>query len=153
MDIRFRNKSKTKVITDYRLRKLALKVPAYILELESQFDAEVSIVFIDEDEMQELNNTYRAKDRPTDILSFRLNEGEFAGINPNVLGDIAISLPVAARQAKQYGVTIDREITRLLVHGVLHLLGYDHIEAVDAKVMLPMQERYIDEVCHACRIK
>lgn len=153
MEIRFRNKSKSKVISDYRLRKHAQRVPQYILEQEDLPDAEVSIVFIDDEEMKELNSRYRHKDRTTDILSFRLNEGEFADINPNVLGDIAISLPVAGIQAVEYETSIDVEMVRLLVHGVLHLLGYDHMTPEDEKVMMPIQERYIDEICRTFKIK
>lgn len=153
MDIRFRNKSKSGVISDYRLRKLAVRVPTYVLELENHLDDEVSIVFIDDEEMRELNMQYRAKDKPTDILSFRLNEGEFAGISPNVLGDIAISLPIAERQAKEYGTSIDVELARLLIHGTLHLLGYDHIAPRDAKVMMPLQEQLLVDACKKLRIK
>lgn len=76
--------------------------------------------------MRTLNRRYRGKDKPTDVLSFSLQEGEFAHIQPNILGDIVISVPTAARQAADAGHSFKKEIDRLLVHGLLHLIGYDH---------------------------
>jgi rRNA maturation RNase YbeY len=76
--------------------------------------------------MRSLNRQYRGKDRTTDVLSFPLREGRFSGIQSHILGDIVLSLPTAARQAKEAGESYRAEIGRLLVHGYLHLLGYDH---------------------------
>jgi probable rRNA maturation factor len=76
--------------------------------------------------MRSLNRQYRGKDRTTDVLSFPLREGRFSRVQPHVLGDIVLSLPAAARQAKAAGEPYHIEIERLLVHGYLHLLGYDH---------------------------
>lgn len=76
--------------------------------------------------MRTLNRTYRGKDRTTDVLSFPLQEGANTGLQPQMLGDIVISLPAAGRQARAAGGTVREEVDRLLVHGFLHLLGYDH---------------------------
>ncbi len=76
--------------------------------------------------MRRLNRTYRGKDRTTDVLSFSFREGAFADLHRQVLGDIVICLPTAARQAKEAGDTLQSEVDRLLVHGLLHLVGYDH---------------------------
>jgi probable rRNA maturation factor len=89
-------------------------------------DAELSVLFIGDRAMRTLNRTWRKKDRPTDVLSFPLQNGQFAHIQPDMLGDIVISVPVAARQAEAAGHTLIIEIERLLVHGLLHLVGYDH---------------------------
>ena len=89
-------------------------------------EAELSILFIGDRAMRTLNRRYRDKDETTDVLSFSLREGRFPLIQPHMLGDIVISLPVAARQARREGHTINHEIDRLLVHGLVHLLGYDH---------------------------
>ena len=89
-------------------------------------EAELSILFIGDRAMRTLNRRYRGKDETTDVLSFSLREGQFPLIQPDMLGDIVISLPVAARHARREGHTINREIDRLLVHGLVHLLGYDH---------------------------
>ena len=76
--------------------------------------------------MRTLNRVWRNVDRTTDVLSFSQREGQFAEIRPELLGDIVISVPQADRQARKAGHTLAREIERLLVHGLLHLLGYDH---------------------------
>lgn len=89
-------------------------------------NAELSILFVGDRAMRTLNRRYRGKDRTTDVLSFSLREGAFSHIQPEVLGDIVIAVPTAARQAVEAGHTLGREIEVLLVHGLLHLLGYDH---------------------------
>ena len=76
--------------------------------------------------MRSLNRTWRNIDRTTDVLSFCQREGRFSSIRPELLGDIVISVPQAYRQAREAGNPLTREIERLLVHGLLHLLGYDH---------------------------
>ena len=76
--------------------------------------------------MRSLNRHYRGQDKTTDVLSFSLREGRFPHIQPEMLGDIVISVPVAERQAREEGHALAREIDRLLVHGLVHLLGYDH---------------------------
>lgn len=76
--------------------------------------------------MRTLNRRYRSQDRTTDVLSFSLREGSFPDIQPRMLGDIVIAVPVAVRQAKEAGHSTSREFDRLLVHGLAHLLGYDH---------------------------
>ena len=90
---------------------------------ESPDEAEITVVFLNNDQMQYYNRQYRKKDYPTDVLSFPANidiAGDF------YLGDILISLPKAAVQAEEKGHSFDREVQILLLHGVLHLLGYDH---------------------------
>jgi probable rRNA maturation factor len=89
-------------------------------------DAEVSVLFIGDRAMRSLNRRYRGKDRTTDVLSFAMREGVFPYVQPTVLGDIVISLPAASRQAAEAGHPLIREVERLLVHGLLHLIGYDH---------------------------
>jgi probable rRNA maturation factor len=99
-------------------------------------NAQLSVLFVGDRAMRTLNRRYRGIDRPTDVLSFSLREGEFASIQPDVLGDIVIGVPVAARQAAAAGHPLAREIDLLLIHGLLHLLGYDHERGgKDAAVM------------------
>jgi len=101
-----------------------------------EVDHEVSVLAVDEVEMAELNQSYRHKSGPTDVLSFALNEGEGEGTQGYWLGDIVICPPVAARQAAEAGYPPDRETYWLLVHGLLHLLGHDHERSdVEAQVM------------------
>lgn len=93
-----------------------------------QADAELALTLVDDDEMAALNARYRGLDKPTDVLSFSQLEGEaLAGEGSGRhLGDVVISVPTAERQAAAGSWTLEEELLRLLVHGVLHLLGYDH---------------------------
>jgi probable rRNA maturation factor len=84
------------------------------------------VLFTGDRAMRTLNRRYRAQDRTTDVLSFSLREGEFPDVQPRMLGDIVIAVPVAARQAREEGHSLVREFDRLLAHGLAHLLGYDH---------------------------
>ncbi len=95
--------------------------------------------------MRTLNRRYRGKDRTTDVLSFPMREGAFADLRPELLGDIVISVPAAERQAKEAGHSLIREIERLLVHGLLHLLGYDHERGPAAARRMRRREREILE--------
>ncbi|MEC7525534.1 MAG: rRNA maturation RNase YbeY [Myxococcota bacterium] len=89
-------------------------------------DAELSILLCDDETIWALNRDYRGKDRPTDVLAFAMREGEGPALHQELLGDVVISLDTARRQAAERGRTIVYEVTFLLAHGLLHLLGYDH---------------------------
>jgi len=111
---------------------------------------EVSVSLVSDDEIQELNRIYRNLDRPTDVLSFALREG-----NPlpgpiaeelELLGDIVVSVPTAMRQSTDYGHSLARELAFLLVHGLLHLLGYDHETEADEAEMTQLQETVLGRV-------
>jgi len=106
-----------------------------LLKMLSLPDAELSIVLCDDSFIHPLNRDYRGKDAPTDVLSFAQREGEGADPDDPVLGDVIISVETAARQAEERGHTLARELRVLLVHGILHLLGYDHIEDDEAEEM------------------
>jgi probable rRNA maturation factor len=98
-------------------------------------DCELSIVICDDEFIHPLNRDYRAKDKPTDVLSFSQREGEFALVEDNVLGDVIISIETAKKQAVDKDHSLNQEMKILLVHGILHLLGYDHIEDDEAQAM------------------
>jgi probable rRNA maturation factor len=95
---------------------------------------ELSVVLATDDEIRRLNRDYRGKDRATDVLAFSLREGRFGAV-AGALGDVVISLPTARRQAFENGFTIEEEVDRLLVHGILHLAGYDHERPAEARRM------------------
>ncbi len=107
---------------------------------------EVSLVFCDDAYIQDLNKQYRGKDQSTDVLSFALNEGEepkiVDGPSQVLLGDIIISLETAARQAEEYNHSLEREVAYLTVHGMLHLLGYDHMTEED-KTEMRIEEEHV----------
>lgn len=105
---------------------------------------EVSVVLCDDCYIHALNLQYRGKDYSTDVLSFALNEGEefeiTDGPTEKLLGDIIISLDTATRQAEEYGHSLERELAYLTVHGMLHLLGYDHEESAEREEMRTEEE-------------
>lgn len=113
--------------------------------------SELSIVLTDDAAVRELNRTYRGTDAPTDVLSFAQSEGdEFAhplGEAPH-LGDVVISLDTARRQAAEYGLALQDEVSHLLVHGVLHLLGYDHEQHDDAEIMRAHEDAILGAAHH-----
>ncbi|WAA11494.1 rRNA maturation RNase YbeY [Fervidibacillus halotolerans] len=108
--------------------------------------AELSLTFVDNERITEINRDYRGKNQPTDVISFALEEraeGELEIITeqmPRVLGDIIISVPKAEEQAKEYGHSFMRELGFLSVHGFLHLLGYNHETEAEEKEMFTRQE-------------
>jgi probable rRNA maturation factor len=89
-------------------------------------DAELSILLCDDATIRALNRRYRKKNKATDVLAFSMQEGPGPVPDPGLLGDVVISLPTAARQAAEHDRPIIQEVTFLLAHGLLHLLGYDH---------------------------
>jgi probable rRNA maturation factor len=94
------------------------------------------VLIIDDARMQRLNVRYRGIDRPTDVLAFAMREGSFGDLHPHVLGDVVISAETAHRQALARRHSLAEELTRLLIHGTLHLLGYDHeVSPADARRM------------------
>ena len=113
-------------------------------------DAEVSVTLTDDAHIHELNRIYRAVDRPTDVLSFALIESEEPEIvgaqGHDVLGDLVISLERVAAQAEEYGHSPLRELSFLTVHGMLHLLGYDHMEEAERQEMEEEQRHVMEEL-------
>ncbi|WP_042223425.1 rRNA maturation RNase YbeY [Oceanobacillus manasiensis] len=112
-------------------------------------EAEMSINFVDNNEIQELNRNYRQKDVPTDVISFAMQETVEGELNivgddmPIILGDVVISVEKAKEQAEEYNHPLERELAFLTLHGFLHLLGYDHIKNEDEVVMFKRQEEIL----------
>lgn len=111
---------------------------------------EVSVSLVSDEEIHDLNRLYRNVDRPTDVLSFAMTEGddEFPEVESveEPLGDIVISVPTCLRQAVEYGHSVERELAFLLVHGFLHLVGYDHQDAEAERTMFGIQDAVLDEL-------
>jgi probable rRNA maturation factor len=112
-----------------------------VLRAVGQARAELSLSLVDDAEMRDINRRYRGIDRPTDVLSFSLVEGEDAAHRGHLLGDVVIGLETAARQARERHRALDDELLRLLVHGVLHLLGHDHERPEEARAMQAEERR------------
>lgn len=114
------------------------RLAAFVLEWEDAPESvELSIALVALDEMSELNNRYRGKEGPTDVLSFPCDDpcAVVGADEPVALGDVVIAPEVAVQQARELGHTVEEELNLLLVHGVLHLLGYDHVEDDQASAM------------------
>ena len=108
----------------------------------------VSVSLVDEDLIHQINRDYRHIDRVTDVISFAFLDNEdretiLKSEGDVVLGDIYICLDVAKRQAEEYGHSLNRELRFLFIHGLLHLLGYDHMTKEDEEIMFPLQEKIL----------
>ncbi len=89
-------------------------------------DAEISILLVDDARIQDLNQRYLGRDKPTNVLAFSMREGEFSTLHPNLLGDLVISVEMAKRQSRKSGFSPMEMIYLLMIHGILHLIGYEH---------------------------
>ncbi|MBR5272655.1 MAG: rRNA maturation RNase YbeY [Clostridia bacterium] len=131
------------------VRPLIRKCCAAVLKKEGVVDnCEISVTVVDNETIRSLNSQTRGIDKETDVLSFPLGEnGEYEvnyATDALLLGDIVISLTKAVEQAQEYGHSVEREIAFLTVHSMLHLLGYDHIEENDRKIMRAREEEILN---------
>ncbi|HME70724.1 MAG TPA: rRNA maturation RNase YbeY [Myxococcota bacterium] len=112
-----------------------------ILDAVGCDSAELSVCLVKDGTMEALNAAHRGKRLPTDVLSFSLIEGPHAQFRGGLLGDVVIGIETAARQARAQGRDLNEEVTRLLIHGVLHLLGHDHVRPAEARRMRAEERR------------
>ena len=99
-------------------------------------DGELSILIVDDPDISELNKQYLNRAGSTNVIAFPMQEGRFSGISPQLLGDVVISADTAMKEAHDAGITFEERLTELLIHGVLHLFGYDHVTTPeDARIM------------------
>lgn len=119
------------------------------LQLDLSEETEVSVLLTDDATIRSFNLEYRGKDEPTDVLSFAMDEGDDAepevvgGSEEHLLGDIVISVETAARQAEEYAHSLERETGFLAVHGLLHLLGFDHEQGPEEELRMRQEEERI----------
>lgn len=122
-------------VIDHTLKKLDVK------------NAYFSVIFIDDEKMHEMNKHYRGIDRTTDVLSFALEDNQTIKTEIRELGDIFISIPKMKAQAEEYGHSEKRELSFLTVHGLLHLLGYDHTRSEEEeKIQFGLQDEILNEL-------
>ncbi|MFQ5561847.1 MAG: rRNA maturation RNase YbeY [Nitrospinota bacterium] len=114
-----------------------------ILEALGREDSEVSVIFSNDACIRKLNKEFRNIDAPTDVLSFSQNEGEFSFVHSGLLGDVVISAEWANREAMKAGRSKIREIDFLLIHGILHLLGFDHEKSDKERAIMKQREEEI----------
>ncbi len=89
-------------------------------------EGEISILIVDDPQIEVLNQQYLKRQGPTNVIAFAMREGEFSDLTPHLLGDVVISTDTAAKEAQDAGMSLGRRFNELLVHGILHLFGYDH---------------------------
>ncbi len=152
MAIHLKNQQRSKNLNLRRIRKAL----AAALILLGQEEAELSVLFVGSAKMKQLNTLYRGIPKETDVLSFPLQEGWSArprtsritihDSQPLVLGDIVISVPKTIRQSLEYQTSFQDELRRLLIHGLLHLFGYDHEKSRYGKLQMEKKEK---EILHA----
>lgn len=117
--------------------------------LKIEKDYTFSIIFVNDALIHEINRDYRNIDRPTDVISFAMmdSEDDYEMMEEKCeLGDIFISVDAIIRQAQEYGHSFDRELSFLFTHGLLHLLGYDHMQEEEEKEMFQLQDEILDEI-------
>jgi probable rRNA maturation factor len=130
------------------LKKIAVKILAAL----EQHEAELSIALVGDKEMRPLNASYRKKNKTTDVLSFPAGEKQAAA--PVLLGDVIISVEQARRQAGEREKSLKSEMVTLLIHGILHLLGYDHERSPrQAKIMAGLEQKLLRDLCDQGLIK
>jgi len=118
----------------------------YVLKKFNEENSILNVIFINDEIMHEMNRDYRGIDRTTDVLSFAFNDNKRIETEINVLGDIYISIDKMKSQALDYEHSEKRELSFLCVHGILHLLGYDHMNESDEKVMFGLQKEILEEL-------
>lgn len=154
MDLEIYDKTKDGVAQKYiDLVEDVLQFASKALELKD--NTEMSVTFVNNDEIKEINSKYRGVDRATDVISFAIEDGdddfplimddEMAAEIPENIGDIFVSIDKVAEQAEFLDHSYERELGFLVVHGFLHLNGYDHMKQEDEDVMFPLQRKIMDD--------
>ncbi len=134
------------LLPDQEMKELFEEIIKKTLSHENrEGNYEVSLSLVTAEEIRELNQLYRGKDRATDVLSFPIEE-QFQPEEEKMLGDIVISTEAVIEQAKEYEHSVEREITYLFVHGLLHLLGYNHLESEDKEKMRKVEEKILSQL-------
>jgi probable rRNA maturation factor len=118
-----------------RIESLRRKAQAVLDALDSP-EAELSVVLVDDAFIAELNRQYLQREGPTNVIAFPMQEGRFSEVSPQLLGDVVVSVDTARREAADAGIDFETRLDELLVHGILHLFGYDHeTDAAQARIM------------------
>ena len=122
MRISIQNRQKRILLNLKKVRRATQKI---LTEL-GLLDAELSVLLVDDARIRDLNRRYLNRDKPTNVLAFPMREGEFPTLHPNLLGDLVISVETAKRQSDRFGLDEMEMVILLMVHGILHLIGYEH---------------------------
>ena len=123
------------------------EIASYVLEKEKK-QGLISLVLVGPGRIKKLNKQYRKKNRVTDVLSFPAETEKvfFQGGDKNFLGEIVICLRVVKKTSKRENIPFEEELARVFIHGILHILGYDHFKPEEEKAMIAKQEKYLEEI-------
>ena len=149
MGILINNRQKQRKISTQQIRTTA---QALLNALDSP-DSELSILITDDTEIARLNLQYRNRKGPTNVLSFPMHEGDFSEVIPEMLGDVVISAETAAREGIEMGFSFTQRFNFLLVHGILHLFGYDHETSDDDAVKMDKKSEELYELIKEINIE
>jgi probable rRNA maturation factor len=122
MEVQIANRQSKHRISKKKIQQTA----SVILNALDYPDAELSILIVDDQQIAQLNHQYLNREGPTNVIAFSMRQGPFSDIAPNLLGDVVISIDTAQREAQSAGISMQDRFDQLLIHGTLHLLGYDH---------------------------
>jgi probable rRNA maturation factor len=150
MKIQIENKQTKIKIQRRKIRSTVLK----LLKIMDCANKKLSISFVDDNTIKQLNNHYLQRDHSTNVLSFSLQEGEYGNVNPHILGDIVISTETAQRDAAKGDLSLSEEIDFLIIHGLLHLLGFNHENTTKAQTTkMQMKERELFGILNSGKSK
>jgi probable rRNA maturation factor len=143
MKIWIRNQQKH-ILSDLRkIRKAGQKILADL----ALPDAELSILLVNDAQIRELNRRYLQRDKPTNVLAFPMRKGEYSTLHPHLLGDLVISVETAQRQSRRFGLNPMQMIILLMVHGILHLIGYEHEGAKKGAREMAIKQKELFQKC------
>jgi probable rRNA maturation factor len=150
MKIQIENKQTKIKIQRRKIRSTVLK----LLKIMDCANKELSISFVDDNTIKQLNNHYLQRNHSTNVLSFSLQDGEYGNVNPHILGDIVISTETAQRDAIRSDLSLSEEIDFLIIHGLLHLLGFNHENTTKAQTTkMQMKERELFGILNSGKSK
>jgi probable rRNA maturation factor len=150
MDIQIANRQKRHRISLSRMRRNS----RILLNSLGHPEAELSILLVDDLQIAAMNRAYLSREGPTNVIAFPMQEGRFAHLSPHLLGDVVISVDTAWREARAAGLDLEERLTQLVVHGVLHLCGYDHEhDAREARRMAAKSRQLLKTVRAGDRLK
>jgi len=150
MKLQIRNNQNKIKIDKRNIRCIVLK----ILKILYCADKEISLSFVDDENIKQLNKQYLGRDKATNVISFSLREGEYSNINPQILGDIIISVETVQRDAIKGNLTVTQELEFLIIHGILHLLGYNHENTTKKETnKMRQKEKELFNAINGCNIR
>ncbi|MCP4682931.1 MAG: rRNA maturation RNase YbeY [Desulfobacterales bacterium] len=127
------------------MEKIQQRAQAILSALDNP-EGELSILIVDDQKIAELNKKYLNRKGPTNVIAFPMQEGDFAEVNPNLLGDVVISIETAEKEGQVAGIDTEERFEELLVHGILHLFGYNHEEDDNEAMVMESKSRELLEI-------